>query len=109
MLHMITIDVGTVANERELHELLARELDFPSFYGLNWDAFWDAITGLVEIPGHVRFIGWAHLVETVPHGASMLGFQLDRHRSKYRPDLRVEFDSEGVPPATRVEPGNHSS
>ncbi|MFC1435524.1 barstar family protein [Streptacidiphilus sp. N1-3] len=34
---MITIDVGAVSSERELHELLARELDFPSFYGRHAD------------------------------------------------------------------------
>ncbi|MFG2817867.1 barstar family protein [Kitasatospora sp. NPDC048365] len=92
MSDVITIDVGLVEDERQLHELLGRELDFPSFYGRNWDAFWDAVTGLVEIPSHLRFIGWARLLENVPRGAAMLASQLDRYRREYRPDLRVEFD-----------------
>ncbi|MFE9574497.1 barstar family protein [Streptomyces sp. NPDC006692] len=33
-------------------QALEREFDFPYFYGRNWDAFWDAVTGLVEIPDH---------------------------------------------------------
>ncbi|WP_392750206.1 barstar family protein [Streptomyces sp. LN590] len=89
---MITIDVGSVEDERQLHELLARELGFPSFYGRNWDAFWDAVTGLAEIPGRLRLVGWAHLSESVPRGAAMLAYQLDQYRCEYRPDLKVEFD-----------------
>ncbi|MEU6540552.1 barstar family protein [Streptomyces sp. NPDC047000] len=41
---MITIDVSEVTDERALHLLLKRELGFPDFYGMNWDAFRDAIT-----------------------------------------------------------------
>ncbi|WP_052434271.1 barstar family protein [Streptacidiphilus melanogenes] len=92
---MITIDVGAVEDERQLHDLLAFQLDFPSFYGRNWDAFWDAVKGLVEIPSHLRLVGWNHLVARVPLGAAMLRSQLGQYRSEYRPDLRVEFDSDG--------------
>ncbi|MFI9580600.1 barstar family protein [Streptomyces sp. NPDC052236] len=87
---MITIDVGSVADEDELHALLKRELGFPDFYGMNWAAFWDAITGLVRIPEHVRFVGWGQLAERVPHGAEMLGRALDDYRAEYRPEHLVE-------------------
>ncbi|MEU9581017.1 barstar family protein [Streptomyces chilikensis] len=63
---MITIDVSEVTDERALHLLLKRELSFPAFYGTNWAAFWDAITGLVRIPDHVRFLGWDQLTAGVP-------------------------------------------
>ncbi|MET8693939.1 barstar family protein [Streptomyces bauhiniae] len=53
---MITIDVSGLSDERALHRVLRRELGFPDFYGNNWAAFWDAITGLVRIPGHLRFL-----------------------------------------------------
>ncbi|WP_329115483.1 barstar family protein [Streptomyces sp. NBC_01465] len=88
---MLTIDVSSVVSEDELHGLLQREFDFPSFYGGNWDAFWDAVTGLVEIPGHVRFLGWDSLLEHVPSGGRMLRRQLDNYRNRYRPDLLVEY------------------
>ncbi|MEU1080442.1 hypothetical protein ABZ368_09360 [Streptomyces sp. NPDC005908] len=39
---------------------------------MNRDAFWDAITGLVKIPDHVRFIGWDRLTATAPRGATTL-------------------------------------
>ncbi|MFI9496141.1 barstar family protein [Streptomyces halstedii] len=88
---MVTIDVASVVDEDELHRLLQREFDFPDFYGRNWSAFWDAVSGLVFIPEHVRFTGWELLAEWVSGGAMMLRDCLDRYRDLYRPGLRVEY------------------
>ncbi|MDP9950352.1 MULTISPECIES: barstar family protein [Streptomyces] len=88
---MITIDVSEVSDERSLHLLLMRELDFPEFYGRNWDAFWDAITGLVSIPDRVRFLGWDQLVTAVPRGAAMLRRSLDDYQTAYRPQFVAEY------------------
>ncbi|MET9845649.1 barstar family protein [Streptomyces ossamyceticus] len=88
---MITIDVSEVTDERALHLLLMRELGFPGFYGLNWDAFWDTITGLVRIPEHVRFHGWEHLAAGVPRGAAMLRRALDNYQATYRPEFFAEY------------------
>ncbi|MFK0181847.1 barstar family protein [Streptomyces xanthochromogenes] len=88
---MLTIDVSFVTSEDDLHGLLKRELDLPYFYGRNWDAFWDAVTGLVRIPDHVRFVGWVLLVEREPSGGRTLRRLLDDYRDQYRPDLLVEY------------------
>lgn len=40
----IEIDVTTVQSEGELHRLLKQKLDFPAYYGENWDAFWDLVS-----------------------------------------------------------------
>ncbi|MEE1671449.1 barstar family protein [Streptomyces sp. WAC07094] len=89
---MITIDVSEVGDDRSLHLLLARELDFPEFYGMNWDAFWDAITGLVSIPDRVRFLGWHRLAAGVPGGAAMLRRVLDDYQATYRPEFVAEYN-----------------
>lgn len=88
---MVTIDVSSVSTETELHDLLKQRLGFPYFYGGNWDAFWDAVTGLVRIPDHIRFTGWSELLDHVPDGGRELRLQLDRYRDEYRPGLLVEF------------------
>ncbi|MET9098347.1 barstar family protein [Streptomyces antibioticus] len=88
---MITIDVSEVPDERALHLLLMRDLGFPGFYGMNWDAFWDSITGLVWIPDHVRFLGWDQLTAHVPRGAAMLQRALDDYRAAYRSDFVAEY------------------
>ncbi|MFJ6295375.1 barstar family protein [Streptomyces griseoviridis] len=88
---MITIDVSEVTDERALHLLLKRELGFPDFYGMNWDAFWDAITGLVNIPDHVSFLGWEQLAADVPRGAAMLRRALDDYQATYCPEFVAEY------------------
>jgi RNAse (barnase) inhibitor barstar len=75
-----TIDVGAVRSERELHALLKRELGFPDFYGMNWDALWDSITGLVEVPGELRFTHWAALPPEVAAGLRRVLVRYARHR-----------------------------
>ncbi|MFF9839264.1 barstar family protein [Streptomyces sp. NPDC013740] len=74
----MVIDVGSVRSERDLHGVLRRELGFPSFYGMNWAAFWDAITGLVEMPSELRFVHWAVLECRAPAAASARRRQLAR-------------------------------
>lgn len=54
-----TIDLDLAVNIKHLHEIFMEHLDFPDFYGKNWDAFWDAITGLVEMPKELRLANWS--------------------------------------------------
>ncbi len=68
----ITIDLQDVRSGEELHALLAARLGFPTFYGRNWDAFWDAITGLVELPAAVRLVGWQGFAARLPEEARQL-------------------------------------
>jgi ribonuclease inhibitor len=68
----IEIDVGEVETTRALHVLLRERLDFPEFYGHNWGAFWDAITGLVEIPSRIKFLNWEKLEQRLNFDARML-------------------------------------
>lgn len=68
----VTLDVSTIQDSMELHSLLKKELELPDFYGMNWDAFWDAITGLVELPETLIFEGWNHIEQKLPKDAQML-------------------------------------
>lgn len=44
----IIIDCRTVSDSAQLHDLLARELDFPDWYGRNLDALYDCLTELED-------------------------------------------------------------
>lgn len=68
----IEVDLSTVSSERELHATLARALAFPGWYGHNWDAFWDAITGLVDMPKTLRFVGWDRFAAQLTSAAQTL-------------------------------------
>jgi len=66
---LVTFDLNAVASVRELHALMAKTLQFPDWYGPNWDAFWDVIIGLVEMPEKLQLIGWASFEERFPRDA----------------------------------------
>ncbi|RZK27201.1 MAG: ribonuclease inhibitor [Hymenobacter sp.] len=68
----MTIDLQQTCTPAELHALLQERLEFPAWYGGNWDAFWDAITGLVEMPSEVRLVGWQNLAAAYPHDIAIL-------------------------------------
>lgn len=66
------IDVGNISTVQELHLKFKTELGFPDFYGMNWDAFWDAITGLVDMPEELIIYNFEKLEETLPSDAEIL-------------------------------------
>jgi RNAse (barnase) inhibitor barstar len=53
---MQTIELGSIESVEQLHDIFKDSFDFPEFYGKNWDAFWDMITGFVEMPEELRLI-----------------------------------------------------
>lgn len=79
----IIINVSDVVNVSQLHSLLMKQLEFPDFYGMNWDAFWDAITGLVEMPKKLIFIGWNNVIEHIPDDAKIMENLLFKLNEKY--------------------------
>jgi len=82
----VSIDISKVRTIKELHELLMDNLKFPAFYGMNWDAFWDSITGLVEMPDKLEFTGWINILDRFPKDAEILRKCLNDYNSQ--PDLK---------------------
>lgn len=69
---LVTIDLSEINSSRQLHAALAAALGFPSCYGMNWDAFWDAVTGLVEMPQQIELRGWPAFAARLPGEAAIL-------------------------------------
>ena len=69
---LVTIDLSEINSPRQLHAALATALAFPSFYGMNWDAFWDAVTGLVDMPQQIELRGWPAFAARLPGEAAIL-------------------------------------
>jgi RNAse (barnase) inhibitor barstar len=86
----VLIDVSFVETARELHGVLKEALGFPGFYGMNWDAFRDAITGLVHMPSELVFTGWAELERRLPAAASSLQGCLTEYE-RVTSDFKVTF------------------
>ena len=69
---VVAFDLSTIGSIRELHALMARTLHFPDWYGPNWDAFWDVIIGLVEMPERLQLIGWEGFAQRFPRDAFIM-------------------------------------
>ncbi|MCB9225421.1 MAG: barstar family protein [Crocinitomicaceae bacterium] len=66
------IDLGHIDSVQELHLKFKTELGFPDFYGMNWNAFWDAISGLIEMPEELILINFEKLEDVLPTDAEIL-------------------------------------
>ena len=50
------VDFTEVNYYWEVHAVLKESLDFPDYYGCNWDAFWDCLMDMYY-PIHIEIIG----------------------------------------------------
>jgi len=66
------IDLSNIENIHQLHELFTKQPGFPEFYGKNWDAFWDSITVLVEMPTVLTLKGWNYFEDKFPRDGRIL-------------------------------------
>ena len=89
---LITIDLTKIYSIDELFPVLSEALDFPGWCGENWNAFWDAITGIVEMPEHLQLNGWSTFQNRFPENAAIMKECLDDVSKQY-PTLAatVEF------------------
>lgn len=68
----MTIDLTNIDTKDAFHLKMKRELGFPDWYGPSWDAFWDAIIAVVEMPGCVVLQNWEAFAQACPHDMQIL-------------------------------------
>jgi len=68
----MVIDLAGCKTKEAIHEVFRQKLEFPEFYGANWDAYWDAITGLVEMPDEVELVHWHDFAQACPRDMQIL-------------------------------------
>ena len=54
---LYVIDFSRVNYYLEMHQIIKEALDFPDYYGCNWDAFWDCLTDMYGDSIHIEIIG----------------------------------------------------
>ena len=54
---LYTIDFTQVQHYLEMHFVIRDSLDFPDYYGCNFDAFWDCLTNMIGRPIRIEIIG----------------------------------------------------
>jgi ribonuclease inhibitor len=68
----MTIDLTHVDTKAAFHLLVKRELGFPDWYGPSWDAFWDAIIAVIQMPDEVVLLNWQKFAQACPKDMQIL-------------------------------------
>ena len=56
----------------DLHMILMESLELPDFYGMNADALWDCLTGMIETPISVKIKGFDSLPKDLDREKSII-------------------------------------
>lgn len=88
---IVEIDLSFITNTEELHSLLKEKLNFPDFYGMNWSAFWDSITGLVELPEKLILIGFNEMEKKLPDEAYYMKYYLNKYEEKFNKYIKCDI------------------
>ena len=68
------VNLRNVSTLYELHQKIKDSFQFPDYYGMNLDAFWDCITYDIEIPAVIYIEG----INTLPKALTEIGHNLMR-------------------------------
>lgn len=80
---LVEIELGDIESIAQLQVRLMEKLNFPDWYGRNWNAFWDAITALVDMPLILRLKNWSELERRFPHDAKLMNDCLQDMAQQY--------------------------
>lgn len=78
------IDLAGYETKEAVHKVFKQKLEFPEFYGANWDAFWDSITRLVEMPAEVRLVNWQGFAQACPRDMQILREIIHEYQAAFR-------------------------
>lgn len=90
-----TIDFTKVEHYIEMHKVIQEALDFPDYYGCNWDAFWDCLTDMVGRSVHIEIIGLNVIEQKFGDEAKIMVDILKEFKhyrnDKYAKDIKIEI------------------
>lgn len=84
-----TIDFTNVQSYLEMHFAIRNALDFPDYYGCNWDAFWDCLTNMIGRPIHIEILG-LDVIERKFDGTAKTMIDMLREFKHYEDDEFVD-------------------
>ncbi|OON65862.1 barstar family protein [Hymenobacter sp. CRA2] len=68
----MTLDLTGITSKAAIHQLFKEKLGFEDWYGANWDAFWDSIVAIVEMPEQLTLTNWQEFAEHCPRDMQIL-------------------------------------
>lgn len=92
---LYTIDFTNVQHYLEMHFVIREALDWPVYYGCNWDAFWDCLTNMVGRPVHIEIIGLDVIERKFDNAAKIMVETLKEFKhyddDEYVNDIQIEI------------------
>lgn len=61
------LDLSGIIDLETFHEYVSKKLDFPAYYGQNFDAFWDCLLDMDD-KSYIRVEGLEELRKNLPDG-----------------------------------------
>ena len=90
-----TIDFTNVNYYLEMHGVIWHALEFPDYYGCNWDAFWDCLTDMIGEKIHIQIVGIDELCNGYGDTADKMLEILQEFRhycdDKFIDDIQIEI------------------
>lgn len=84
----VTIDLTGINSKAAIHQAFKQQLGFPDWYGPSWDALWDAIIAVVEMPDEVVLLHWQEFAASCPKDMQILRQIIADYREE-RPAKRL--------------------
>ena len=81
-----TIDFTNVKYYLEMHEVIRDSMEFPIYYGNNWDACWDCLREIANQPIHIKIIGIEVIQQKKFDGEAQVFIDLLKEFKHYRND-----------------------
>ena len=89
------IDFSKVKYYLEMHKVIQNSLDFPDYYGCNWDAFWDCLTDMIGRKTHIRIVGLENIERQFGEEANIFLDILKEFKhydnDRYSDDIQIEI------------------
>jgi RNAse (barnase) inhibitor barstar len=68
----MTIDLTGITSKAAIHQLFKEKLSFEEWYGPSWDAFWDSVVAIVEMPPVLILTNWEEFAQHCPRDMQIL-------------------------------------
>lgn len=68
----MTLDLTGIASKAALHQLFKEQLGFEERYGPSWNAFWDSVVAIVEMPPVLTLMNWEEFARCCPRDMEIL-------------------------------------
>ena len=101
-LNKYIIDFKEIKYYSQIHDVIKKSLDFPDYYGRNWDAFWDCLSDMYGDPVHIEILGLDNVERKFPIAAEKI-VKICKKFKHYIPAFENDIKIEIVSGDTRIE------